>query len=143
MVDKTRLTVTDCLSMLQAECERRGLSRLFIVIDAIDECSPAIRPRLLSELRKLQPVLRLLITSRPNVPGIQQMFEDVVCLDIQARDEDIGCYIDERIENDEDLRVYVSEDAEFGKTLKTGIVDKAKGMSFPLIHIVPCIADTS
>ncbi|KAF4633612.1 hypothetical protein G7Y89_g4500 [Cudoniella acicularis] len=71
-------------------------SKIFIVLDALDECqvTDECRTRLLSEIFKLQERERANIfsTSRP-IPEIQEIFKASVSLEIRARDEDVQTYL--------------------------------------------------
>jgi hypothetical protein len=70
-------------------------SKIFVVVDALDECpDDGIRESLLKELRSLK--VRLLVTSR-DIPSITQHFRDATRLDISADDQDMREYIKGRI----------------------------------------------
>ncbi|KAI0547888.1 ankyrin repeat-containing domain protein [Xylaria curta] len=79
--------------------EVTNFSSLFIVIDALDECSERdnTRTRLLVEIQKLPQHVRILITSR-YPPQFEQTSEDIPQIDINATDDDIGNYVKARIE---------------------------------------------
>ncbi|KAF7508365.1 hypothetical protein GJ744_009356 [Endocarpon pusillum] len=78
----------------------RNYSRVFIIIDALDECTndDGTRNTLLSEIRSLQVQtdVRLMVTSR-NISNITQLFEDDLCLRIYASDEDVEQYLEGRM----------------------------------------------
>ncbi|PVH99572.1 purine and uridine phosphorylase, partial [Periconia macrospinosa] len=75
-------------------------SRVFIVVDALDECqsSEGCRTRFLSEICKLQTETRanILATSR-YILDITESFEESASLDIRARDEDVRSFLEKRI----------------------------------------------
>jgi ankyrin repeat domain-containing protein 50 len=102
-------------------------SKLFVIIDAIDECSDSkILVKLLKELAKLRPILRLMVTGRPNI-RIDGIYSDYTLLRIKANEEDIRTYLDSRISEAEELKSYLNEDV--NETLiKDRIIEKADGM---------------
>ena len=111
----------------------RRLSKVFVIIDALDECqeTDGTRKSLLSEIKKLrlEPNLHLLITARPHVDTtITYYFHDRVSLEIRASDEDIKNYLQDRIEEENKLKSHVNKDRNLQETIISTIVDKAKGM---------------
>jgi hypothetical protein len=72
-------------------------SRVFIVVDALDECqaSNSCRTRFLSEIFSLQA--NLFATSRIN-GEIAKIFSKATSLEIRARDDDVRIYLDERMQ---------------------------------------------
>ena len=112
--------ITDLLVL-----EASKLSKLFVVIDALDECptGPDTKDKVLSQLRKLS-ALRLLVTSRPYV-SVSPYF-DFLRLDIRAHQSDIERFIQARLEKSEHLKQYIDED--FKNTIVHGIIEKCAGM---------------
>lgn len=107
-------------------------SRTFIVIDALDECQDP--ETLLSGIFELQAHTgaNLFITSRP-VEEIKKKFEGSLSLEICARDEDIGKYLDGHMsqlpildERNKDLSEEVK--AKIKKQIKTEIAKAANGV---------------
>ncbi len=67
-------------------------SKVFVIVDALDECESAHRLRLLTELRALQTKLRLMVTSRYfDAFGADMRIDTEV--QIVANDEDATNYI--------------------------------------------------
>jgi len=62
--ERTRPSLPEYIMLLQAHIQR--FSRVFIVVDALDECSEndGVRDSFLAQLRYLLPNIRLLVTSR-------------------------------------------------------------------------------
>lgn len=93
----TRSSQVELFSLLQAETV--NFSRIFIVIDALDECSNDDRTRqsLLERLRPLQKStsVNLMVTSRP-LPDITEEFERAMILEIRASEPDIRTYLKEQ-----------------------------------------------
>jgi ankyrin repeat domain-containing protein 50 len=109
--------------------EVRRPSKVFIVIDAIDECpeSNGIRDSFLAEIRKLQPTIRLLITSR-HIQTIEREFEKAARVEIRASDEDVRRYLERRIESEGRLVRLVKADPVLQTIIANTIVENAKGM---------------
>jgi len=77
--------------MLATVIDRAG--NAFVVIDALDECSPSIRQELLQEL-SLIPVksgIHLLVTSR-YLGDIEEQLENVFRVEVLAPEEDLKIY---------------------------------------------------
>ena len=83
-------SLAECSQLLQDE--RCRYSKVFIVVDAIDEISDEYRDILLAELQQLQPKASILITSR-DLPNMAQQLENAVRLKFEAKDEDIVQYL--------------------------------------------------
>lgn len=77
----------------------------------------------------MQPHLRLLITSRPNVKHLALKFDDALQLEIRASDSDIKRYLESEIEKRERLRVILKTKPSLRDLLINIILQKAEGMS--------------
>ncbi|OCL02380.1 hypothetical protein AOQ84DRAFT_382728, partial [Glonium stellatum] len=103
-------------------------SRVFIIIDALDEChvSNEERNRFLEELFNLQAQTKVNIfaTSRP-VPEIELQFEACISKTIRAEDADVLKYINGRIPN---LRPRIFKDSELVQTIREEVVRAVDGM---------------
>lgn len=74
-------------------------SRSFIVIDALDECEPACRDKLLTHLFKIQATtaVNIFATSR-KIPEIIAHFEErCIPLEIRATESDLDIYLRKRV----------------------------------------------
>ena len=118
-------SVVEYIKVLEAAVTR--LAVLYIVIDALDECSDEHggRKTLISELSRLK--LRLLVTSR-DLPSIRRQLQNAIHLDVYAREDDILNYIDTRIDNSEQLSAHVTKDIELRGLIRTSVANKAGGM---------------
>jgi len=107
----------------------RRISKVFIVIDALDECPESNRTResLLAEIRKLQPTIHLLITSR-HILAIKREFEQAAQVEICASSEDVKKYLKYRIESEGRLVRLVKADPALQAAIVNTIVANAKGM---------------
>jgi hypothetical protein len=75
-------------------------SRVFIVVDALDECqvSEGCRTRFLTEIFNLQSQSRAnVFTTSRSIPDITERFKGSTTLEIRAHDEDVRQYLDNRI----------------------------------------------
>ena len=116
----TRPTLDQFIKALEVEIAL--YSKVFIVVDALDECEDhETRAKLLRVLRSLEGSVRLMATSR-DLPSIAQAFQDVGRLDIRAHDQDIERYIKVRIDMAPQLFKKLQ------KEIMSGIVENAAGM---------------
>ncbi|RSL70100.1 hypothetical protein CEP53_002017 [Fusarium sp. AF-6] len=109
-------------------------SRVFIIIDALDECPSRAgrRNMLLSEVMKLQTALSasVLCTSRP-IPNIEAWFPAAVSIKVRASEHDVRKYLDGQIER---LPGFVARSPELQEQVKKQIVQVVDGM-FLLAHL--------
>jgi hypothetical protein len=125
---KTQPTLSEVSDVLQLEiCD---FSKIFIVLDALDECSTSenATEKLLAELQKLQPKLHLMVTSRPFAVTEMCVFDGYETLQVRAKDSDVEKFVQGRIEMDKTLRRHASEGSELGKVITETVVGKANGM---------------
>ena len=123
------------------QSEISHFSKVFIIVDALDECPEGTRKHFLTEVRRLLPNVRLLITSR-YIRDIENEFKDAACLEIRASDEDIKSYLETRIEGQLPLARYTKVNHPLRNDILNTIVEKASGMyvparsSFKSLHIL-------
>ena len=81
-----------------------SLPRVFICIDALDECLPRFLPELLESLRDIvrgSPATRIFFTGRPHVKEeIQRYFTKAIVITISPNRDDIRNYLEMRLERD-------------------------------------------
>lgn len=108
--------------------ELRGLERVSVVLDALDECDEAngFRGSLLAELRTF-PGINLMVTSRPHV-GLEDPLSDIERVVIRACDDDLFRYMDGRISRDARLAKHVKEHLGLREDTRKTIVEAARGM---------------
>lgn len=103
-------------------------SRVFIIVDALDECqaSDSCRSRLLSELFNLQKrhKTNTLATSR-FIHEIVDRFQVALRLEIRAREEDVQTYLDYHMSPE---RAFLRKNPELQKKIKRKIVQAVDGM---------------
>lgn len=119
----TRPSLDEILEVLHSVISE--LSRVFVVVDALDECPTTNRCRTafltgLLELR--QHGVNILATSR-SIPEITEKFDLDTWLEIRARDEDVAKFVDAQIlQGSSDLLKSMREE------VREGTVKAASGM---------------
>ena len=107
-----------------------GFSSLFLVIDALDECSSidGTRTSLVSSLRKhLHHGTHLLFTSRHS-GDIESLFKDCPQVEIRASERDIRCHVSSRLMSEPRLVKHLSADANLLSAILDTIVARSDGM---------------
>ncbi|MCJ1478158.1 hypothetical protein MMC13_006834 [Lambiella insularis] len=122
-----RLAPEDLIKELQSEIGRSP--RVFIVVDALDECTEEgnARMSLLNELRSLSGNVNLLVTSR-NFSSIESAFNDTKSLEIYAAEADVTQYIMGRLQREQRLAKHIKSDPGLQSTIVSKILAQAKGM---------------
>jgi ankyrin repeat domain-containing protein 50 len=122
---ETRPSLTDYSKLLQLIIT--GFSKVFLIIDALDECNESDRSGLITEIRKLPPSLHLWCTSR-HLLDIEQMFNHSPKLEIRASNTDVERYLEDYIEQNRRLKKHVSSDPSLRDVITKTIVKKVNGM---------------
>ena len=121
----TRPGLDDIIKILKDEVDR--YAKVYVVIDALDECEPAYRIRLLTELKALQPKLKLMITSRFfDAFGADMGIDTDV--EILASDDDIKRFVRERVSNTPRLRRWTAADSSLQATIEIKVIEAAQNM---------------
>lgn len=104
----------------------RGFSRLFIVVDALDEGEQHVIDDLLTEIFNLQRTYgaNIFATSRP-IPHIERKFEGAQHREIRAADEDVRSYVDSHMK---ELPRFVARSPELQEEARRSIVTAIDGM---------------
>ena len=106
----------------------RDSSRIFLVIDALDECTGAgTRARLLKEIASLQDQTKVsfFATSR-FLPDVLEEFKGQLTLEIRATDEDVRTYITDRMT---ELPAFVRRNNMLQERIVSEIIAAVDGMS--------------
>ena len=94
--------LADLMGMLRTTIA--SLPRVFICIDALDECPPKCLPELLGSLRdiaRVSPTTRIFFTGRPHArEDIQRYFTKALVIPISPNRDDIRNYLEMRIDRD-------------------------------------------
>lgn len=108
-------------------------SRIFIIIDALDEChtTGGNRAKFLSDVFNLQAKYgaNIFATSRP-IPDIAEKFKGSTLLEIRASEDDVRKYLDGHILH---LPSFVQRTPNLEEEIKTKIVEAVDGM-----YVAPC-----
>ena len=107
----------------------RTFSKVFIVIDALDECPEGdeIRLTFINAIKKLVSRSDVLVTSR-SIPAIEHELGGVDRLEIKASEGDIKEYLEKRLLGSPAMRSLLKKDPELQRTILSRIAQKAKGM---------------
>ncbi|RVD89722.1 uncharacterized protein DFL_000717 [Arthrobotrys flagrans] len=121
---KTRPSRDDIVRTLESVC--REYERVFIIVDALDECQTSnnCREIFISKLFQFHSKCgtNIFITSRM-LPEITEKFENCGRLEVRARDEDVRKYLDAQISNSGVKRLM-----DYREEIKTGITRTVDGM---------------
>ena len=103
-LDGRGLLRADLIRMLKIAIASRP--RVFICIDALDECLPRNLPGLLESLRDIlreSPTTRIFLTGRPHVrEAIQRYFTGAVMIPISPNTDDVRNYLQMKLDWDEE-----------------------------------------
>jgi hypothetical protein len=121
--------------LLMLESQMKLFSRVYVVVDALDEChndtETSILNRFLKALHQLPVNAHVLFTSRHDV-GIGQRVQADLELEITARDDDLRTYFDSQINSVEHLKKLVGRGIEkdrfFRDNVLNTVVAKSQGM---------------
>ena len=102
-------------------------ARVFIVIDALDECPHTERDGFIAEICRLRSVANLLITSRNDIL-IEGKFQGATHLKVHASDTDLENYIRSKTQQHQTLARYVKEDPSLQDEIVAKIIGNARGM---------------
>ena len=106
-----------------------SLPRLFICIDALDECIPRHRRELLESLREIvsvSPNIRLFLTGRPHIEKeTMKYFGQAVLIHLSPGAGDIKSYLEMRLDRDTDPDAM---DEELRADIMRIIPEKVSGM---------------
>ena len=121
----TRPRLDDIIRILKAEVDQ--YAKVYVVVDALDECEPAYRLRLLTELKALQPKLKLMVTSRYFDAFGADMGIDTD-IEILASDDDIKRFVQERVSTTPRLGRWIAADSSLQATIETKVIEAAQNM---------------
>jgi hypothetical protein len=131
IVRSTRPTLSDFINALRADIAK--YTKVFVIVDALDEFRDRDQEYLITELRSLGPTVNLMVTSRP-LSMIEEQFRGARRLDISANDEDIRKYIESRIPRERRLLQHVRKDGTLLETIIDKVGTTARGMYvFPML----------
>lgn len=101
--------------------------RVFIIVDALDECSDEMRWELMDRLRCLGDQVNLPVTSR-FLDTIHNELEDFDRLEIKANKADLEIFINKHIQKNKNLRRIVEKSPLMEEDIKVAVVRIAEDM---------------
>ena len=113
--------------MLSLVCET--FSNIFIVVDALDECSETDgnRENFMTELLKLPPKTRLLVTSR-HIASIESKIKGDSFVEIRADDDDVKSFLQNYISQHRELAALIKRRDCLEDKIVNTVLSKSKGM---------------
>ncbi|KAJ7241265.1 ankyrin repeat-containing domain protein [Mycena rebaudengoi] len=102
-------------------------SKVFMVVDALDEYPEAQRRILLDALGAMGESVSLMLTSRPNIAP-ESFSPSASVVKIHAKDEDIRCYVKAQIQSSFRLSKHAKARPELHEEIETKIAQNADGM---------------
>jgi hypothetical protein len=104
-------------------------SRVFIVVDALDEYPEEHRNILLGCLSTLGPTVNLMLTSRPHI-NIENAFanSNLEIMEVRAREHDIRRHIDGQIVKSSRLSRHIKNSPNLREEIVTTILRRSDGM---------------
>ena len=99
--------LADLIEMLRTTIA--SLPRVFICLDALDECLPKYMPELLESLRDIVrecPRTRIFLTGRPHIAeDVKRYFSKAVVIPVSPNPDDIRNYVEMRLDRDTEPEV--------------------------------------
>jgi hypothetical protein len=126
---KDKASLGEATSALDTELS--NFSKVFLVLDALDESNKDSRIRVLDELQKLQRNTCVMVTGRPRITSdIESIFQGqgFKTLEIHAQDIDVEQYVQSELKSRPSLGEKVSRDPGLQKLILNTVVPKAQGM---------------
>ncbi|KAJ7303833.1 ankyrin repeat-containing domain protein, partial [Mycena albidolilacea] len=123
---RTMPSLEEVVHMLSSSLKE--LSKVFIIVDAVDEYPELQRGILLKHLAAIGSNVNLMITSRPNISLKLFSFPNLETLDIHATKEDLQRYIDAQIDSSPRLHVHVKALPKLREEIHAKIIGSVGGM---------------
>ncbi|KAF7345856.1 putative ankyrin repeat protein [Mycena venus] len=121
----TSLSLQEVYSVLHSAIQE--FSRVFIVVDALDEYPEEERETLLRHLWSLGPAVGLMLTSRPHI-NIHHVISNFKSVDVRAAEEDIRKYVEAQIEKSSRLSRHINNSSTLRELIEEKIVKRSDGM---------------
>lgn len=123
--NKTAPSLETLGKLLQVLAE--SISRLYLIMDGVDECPSETRDLLFREIRKLHPKISLFMTSR-HVASAMLAFPTKIICEVTADERDIECYLSDRLKGSDLFQSHMLKNQTLREQIISSIVTKAKGM---------------
>ncbi|KAF7344146.1 Ankyrin [Mycena venus] len=121
----TRPSLDDDHAVLRSAIS--GYSKVFLLVDALDEYPQKDRSTLLLRLSALGPTVNLMLTSRPHIQ-VDDIIPNIETLEICAKEDDIRRYIRAQISPPSRLSKHVTKRPSLQEEIETGIIRRSDGM---------------
>ncbi|KAL8717410.1 MAG: hypothetical protein Q9225_005341 [Loekoesia sp. 1 TL-2023] len=121
----SRPRLDDVLNIFKAITD--PLQDVYIVVDALDECSLGVGIDLIRILKALTFKIRLLITTRP-IDGIIRELNTQLLVEVLANQDDLDKYALSRIASSTRLGALLSKDTALEKSMRKKVIVKANRM---------------
>ncbi|XXH04213.1 hypothetical protein Hte_010627 [Hypoxylon texense] len=121
-------TRSHIINRIRDEITNGNMERVYIVIDALDECSDENERNLfIDSLHSLQPLVNVLITSR-STHFDNGEFNSVRSVRFTPSTEDMSSYIRSRIRESKKLTSYIERRRELEEEIQRIVIERANGM---------------
>lgn len=126
---KTLPSFDDMKGLFVSLCSVVG-QPVFIVLDALDECDAVANRKPILELIKSIKTskAKLLVTSRPYPPDVDEVLGDCPQVLVEASDKDIRKYVLEQIADNVEMRRMLKNRDDLKQEIVNSILDKSQGM---------------
>ncbi|KAI0112045.1 hypothetical protein GGR51DRAFT_53829 [Nemania sp. FL0031] len=124
---RVKLTAAQINGLVEREFTDGKFLRMFVVIDALDECTEAQREVLLDHVSRLYPWANVLITSRVLGSDLER-FTDVRTLRVVSAEDDMQAYIRTRITSSRKLADNVKRRPELENEIVQVVSERAQGL---------------
>ncbi|KAJ7177596.1 hypothetical protein C8R46DRAFT_889097, partial [Mycena filopes] len=121
---KTTPSLVEIENIVQSEI---GMSKVYIVVDAVDEYPEELRQILLPALAAMGPTCNLMMTSRPHITP-SSAFQNIKFLEIHADMDDIQAYVNMEINKSPHLSKFVQKQPTLMGEIHARISGKVDGM---------------
>ncbi|KAL8724038.1 MAG: hypothetical protein Q9166_008162, partial [cf. Caloplaca sp. 2 TL-2023] len=122
--NRTRPSWTEISQVFKDVANKLGV--VYLVVDALDECSEEARNILLAHFKALPPNARLLVTTR-YIKDITLQFQNGPMMDIRANPIDLERYIRSRIVKNRRLASHVRDHPTLEQDVLDRVTEKADG----------------
>lgn len=122
---KTRPVWEDIVRIFEGTTQ--SLDAVYLVVDALDECSEHARKLLLEYFKVIPANTRLLVTTR-HIDEVTREFRDSLKVEIRADPSDLEKYITSRIADNRRLGGYVRDDSSLQPYICDKVTTMADGM---------------
>lgn len=131
---KTRPGLKDVMNVFQDVL--KFFKTAYLIVDALDECSPGVRDIVVQELKAIQYTTSLIVTTRP-IDSIIREFSQDVSIEIRASHGDLDKYITSTIASSSKLSSLLRGQAMLANEISNKVIAKANGM---WVVSLPCIS---